>query len=62
MRLMTAFLFLAGLTVVSAMGCNEKARTTSTEAVEIETPNGTTTVTTEKEVKTSGENPPAVKP
>ena len=57
--------FLASVLVLSvfslgAVGCAEKSSTT--KEVKVSTPGGTTTVTLEKEVKTTGDNPPSEQP
>jgi hypothetical protein len=57
--------FLASVLVLSmfslgTVGCAEKSSTT--KELEVATPGGTTTVTVEKEVKTTGENPPSEQP
>jgi hypothetical protein len=51
------FALLVGVSLLSFVGCAEKASTKTT--TETTGPGGKTTVTTEKEVKTTGENPPA---
>ena len=55
--------FLASVLILSAfllgiVGCGEKA--TMTKETKVSTPGGTTTVTEEKEVKQTGDNPPPV--
>jgi hypothetical protein len=53
---------ILGLGVISLglVGCGDTA-STKTET-KMSTPGGTTTVTTEKEVKKTGDNPPATRP
>jgi hypothetical protein len=58
-RTITAVLALS-LVSVGMVGCAEKA-STKTET-EIKTPAGTTTITTEKDVKETGNNQPAARP
>jgi len=58
-------LFLASVVVLSmfslgAVGCGEKSSTT--KEIKVSTPGGTTTVTVEKEVETTGDNPPSEQP
>ncbi len=48
------------LSLFAVVGCGEK--TSTTEETTVSTPGGTTTVTTEKEIETTGDNPPAVQP
>jgi hypothetical protein len=57
-RLITSILTF-GILSLGLAGCAEKT-TTKTET-QTSTPNGKTTVTAEKEVKKSGENPPPVR-
>lgn len=57
-RMMTSMLAL-GIASLGFLGCAEKSTTKS--ETQVSTPNGQTTVTTEKDVKKSGENPPPVR-
>ena len=43
-------------------GCNETTKSSTKRETKISTPSGTTTITTEKEVKTTEEKPPVAKP
>jgi hypothetical protein len=57
--------FLASVVVLSmfslgTVGCAEKSSTT--KEIKVSTPGGTTTVTVEKEVENSGDNPPSEQP
>jgi hypothetical protein len=56
MKRIIGVILMLGLFSLSTLGCGEKA-TTKTETT-ITTPGGKTTVTTEKEVKQTGDNPP----
>lgn len=56
-RIIAVFL-LAGLASVGVVGCQQEKSSTKHE-MKINTPGGTTTITTEKEVKKTGDNPPA---
>ena len=58
-RMICAALVLSLLSL-SMTGCAEKT-STKTET-EIKTPGGTTTITTEKDVKQTGNNPPSARP
>jgi hypothetical protein len=58
-RIICAVLLL-GLASLGMLGCAEKS-STKTET-QITTPGGKTTITTEKEIKQSGENPPPATP
>jgi hypothetical protein len=48
------------LSAIGMMGCAEKESTES--ELKLTTPGGETTITTEREVKQTGENPPPVRP
>ncbi len=57
--------FVASVLVLSmftlgAVGCAEKS--TTTKELKVSTPGGTTTVTIEKEVERTGDNPPSEQP
>jgi hypothetical protein len=58
-RIVYAVLMLS-LFSIGTIGCAEKS-STKTET-EITTPGGKTTITTEKDVKQTGENPPPARP
>ncbi len=58
-RLVTSIL-ICGIVSVGLIGCGEKS--TIKRETKISTPGGTTTVTTEQEVKKTGDNPPSVNP
>ena len=60
MNRLFASMMMFGLLVIGAVGCAEKSSTT--EETKVSTPGGTTTVTVEKEVTKTGDNPPAEKP
>jgi hypothetical protein len=51
---------MLSLVSLSTCGCGEK--TSSTKETKVSTPGGTTTVTVEKEVEKTGDNPPAEQP
>jgi len=57
-RFITSILTLS-IVSLSLVGCADKS--TSKTETQITTPGGKTTVTTEKEVKKEGENPPPVR-
>jgi altronate dehydratase len=50
---------LAGGLLVVGVGCSDNQKSTIKQETKITTPNGTTTITTEKDVKTTGKEPPA---
>ena len=56
-RSLTTALALALFIPFGLVGCSDKAKMETTETVS--TPSGTTETTVEKEVKSTGENPPA---
>ncbi|MEI8384090.1 MAG: hypothetical protein WCJ09_28515 [Planctomycetota bacterium] len=58
MNRMIAVLLFACLASVGIVGCQQEKSSTKHE-MKINTPGGTTTITTEKEVKKTGNNPPA---
>jgi hypothetical protein len=60
MKRILSSVVMLGLLSVSVLGCAEKASTT--EETKVTTPGGTTTVTVEKEVAKTGDNPPPAKP
>jgi hypothetical protein len=62
---MAVKLFFASVLVLSmfslgTLGCTEKSSTT--KEVKVSTPGGTTTVTIDKEVEKTGDNPPPANP
>ena len=57
MKRWIAMVLVLGLFSCGFLGCGEKTTSTKKET-EIKTPGGKTTITTETEVKKSGENPP----
>jgi hypothetical protein len=50
---------LVGLASFGSVGCTDTKSSTIKQETKIDTPRGTTTITTEKKVEKSGENPPA---
>ena len=61
MKRVIAATLMAGVVSLGMVGCTEKTASTKQET-KIKTPGGTTTITTEKEVKKTGDNPPATTP
>jgi hypothetical protein len=55
-----ASVLVLSLLSLSALGCAEKS--SASKEVKVSTPGGTTTVTVEKEVKKTGDNPPSKLP
>lgn len=62
MKRMIAATLMASLVSISLTGCNETAKSSTKQETKISTPSGTTTITVEKEVKKTGDEPPAAKP
>ncbi len=60
MKRVIATTLIASVVSIGMLGCTEKSSVK--REVEIKSPGGTTTITTEKEVKKTGDNPPAVTP
>ncbi len=60
MKLFFASVFVLSVFSLAFVGCSEKSSTT--EKSEVATPDGTTTVTVEKEVTKTGDTPPPAKP
>ncbi len=56
MKRLIAVAFILSVTSLGLMGCNE-SKTTSKHEMKIDTPSGTTTITTEKEVKENPDKP-----
>lgn len=61
MKRMFAVAMIVGIASLGLFGCMEKKASTKSET-KITTPGGTTTVTTDREVKTTGDNPPPARP
>jgi hypothetical protein len=57
-RVIAATLILS-LVSIGIVGCTKTEKSSAKEETKIETPGGTTTVTTETDVKKTGEKPPA---
>ena len=62
MNRIIAATLIAGLVSISLSGCSETAKSSTKQETKIATPGGTTTITTEREVKKTGEHPPAATP
>ena len=61
MKCLTCAALILSLLSIGMIGCAKDESSTKTETVTT-TPGGKTTVTTEKDVKQTGENPPAARP
>lgn len=62
MKRMIAATLIASLVSIGMVGCNEQTKSSTKQETKISTPGGTTTITVEKEVKKTGDKPPAAKP
>ena len=60
MKKILILMFTFSPVAVAMVGCGEK--TSTTRETTVSTPGGTTTVTVEKEVEKTGDNPPAEQP
>lgn len=60
MKRLIAMLAISCLSATVMMGCAEKQ--SSESELKLTTPGGETTITTEREVKQTGENPPPARP
>lgn len=60
MKRIIASALIVSFMSIGLVGCDDK--TSSKQETTIETPGGTTTITTEKEVKKSGDNPSPAAP
>ena len=61
MKRMIAVTVFAGLVSMGLVGCSETTKSSTKQETTISTPGGKTTITTEKEVKQTGEKPPAAR-
>ena len=61
MKRVIAATLMASLVSIGMAGCTEQKSSTKQE-MKISTPGGTTTITTEREVKKTGDNPPPATP
>ena len=61
MKRAIAATLMASLVSIGLAGCTEQ-KTSTKQETKISTPRGTTTITTEREVKNTGDNPPPATP
>ena len=57
MKRLIASTLVLSVTSLGLMGCDEQRKSSSTHEMKIDTPNGTTTITTEREVKETKDKP-----
>ncbi len=62
MERVVAASLIASLVSIGLAGCTDTTKSSTKQETKIKTPGGTTTITTEKEIKTTGEKPPVVNP
>lgn len=62
MKRLTATALIVSVASIGLVGCTETTKSSAKQETKIATPGGTTTITTEKEVKKTGDNPPATTP
>ncbi len=62
MKRIIAATLIASVASIGMTGCNETAKSSTKQETTISTPAGTTTITTEREVKTTEAKPTADKP
>ena len=62
MKRVIAPALIASLVSIGMVGCTETTKSSTKQETEIKTPGGTTTITTEKEIKETGDKPPASTP
>ena len=60
MKRAIAATLIVSVVSIGLIGCTEKSSVK--QETKIKTPSGTTTITTEKEIKKTGNNPPATTP
>ncbi len=59
MKSVIAATVMASLASIGLAGCSDTAKSSTRQETKIATPGGTTTITTEREVKKTGDEPPA---
>lgn len=62
MKRTNAATLVASVALIGMVGCTEESKSSTKQETTISTPRGTTTITTEKEVKTTDDKPAADKP
>lgn len=62
MKRMIAAALFASVAMIGMVGCTDESKSSTKQETTISTPRGTTTITTEREVKTTEDKPPANKP
>ncbi len=60
MKRVIAATLITSVVSIGMIGCTEKSSVK--QETKFQTPGGTTTITTEKEIKKTGDNPPATTP
>jgi hypothetical protein len=62
MKQMITATLVVTLVSIGLLGCGEQTKSTIKQETKISTPGGTTTITTERDVKKTGDSPPPVRP
>ena len=62
MKRLIATALIVCVASIGLVGCGETTKSSAKQETKITTPGGTATITTEKEVKKTGDNPPATTP
>ena len=62
MKRMIAATLMVTLVSIGLLGCGGQTKSTIKQETKISTPGGTTTITTERDVKKTGDNPPPTRP
>jgi hypothetical protein len=62
MKHVIAATLVVTLVSIGLLGCGGQTKSTIKQETKISTPGGTTTITTEKEIKETGKSPPPARP
>ena len=62
MKRMIAVTLMVSFVSIGLLGCGGQTKSTIKQETKISTPGGTTTITTERDVKKTGDNPPPARP
>ena len=62
MKRTIAVALIVSLLSAGLLGCGGETKSTIKQETKISTPSGSTTITTEKEIKKTGDNPPPARP
>jgi hypothetical protein len=59
MKQMIAATLIVGVASIGVIGCGDASKSSVKQETKIASPTGTTTISTERDVKTTGDKPPA---